>query len=244
MTSDHSHPIDDVLARLGHRLPWLLGSRRDLLAEVRDGLEDAAEAHRRDGLSPRAAQARAVDELGAVEELVVAYAELGAARAGRWASIALGLGYTINLGAWYLAGVLGDGSVTGSASADGGSGTVYTLLGVVAIAVAGLGSLALHGAPTGHVRRTTASSGWLYFVGWGSLICAVTTLTVSYVLSPWTLSNGQLSTRSLVEGFSVLWTATMLMTAVRCLIFASFMSSNRPPILNDQGVHSSGVRSR
>ena len=86
MTSDHSHPIDDVLARLGHRLPWLLGSRRDLLAEVRDGLEDAAEAHRRDGLSPRAAEARAVDELGAVEELVVAYAELGAARAGRWAS--------------------------------------------------------------------------------------------------------------------------------------------------------------
>ncbi len=238
MTSEHSRPIDDVLARLGHRLPRLLGSRRDLLAEVRGGLEDAAEAHRRHGLSPLAAEARAVDELGAVEEVAAAYAELGAARAGRWATIALGLGYAINLGAWHLAGVLGDGSVSGSTSADGGGGTIYTLLGVVAMAVAGLGSLALHGAPTRHLRRTTASSRWLYFVGWGSLICAVTTLTVSYVLSPWTFSNGQLSTRSLVEGFSVLWTATMLMTAVRCLVFASAMSRNRRPILDDQGVAS------
>lgn len=227
MTSERSRPIDDVLARLGHRLPWLLGSRRDLIAEVRGGLEDAAEAHRRQGLSPRAAEARAVDELGAVEELAAAYAELGAVRAGRWATIALGLGYAINLGAWHLAGVLGDGSVSGSASVDTGNGTIYTLLGVVAIAVAGLGSLALRGTPTGHVRRTTASSGWMYFVGWGSLICAVTTLTVSYVLSPWTISNGQLSTRSLVEGFSVLWTASMLMTAVRCLVLASAMSRIR-----------------
>ncbi|GAA3719448.1 hypothetical protein GCM10022204_44460 [Microlunatus aurantiacus] len=52
MTSERSRPIDDVLVRLGHRLPWLLGSRRDLIAEVRGGLEDAAEAHRRHGLSP------------------------------------------------------------------------------------------------------------------------------------------------------------------------------------------------
>ena len=126
--------------------------------------------------------------------------------------------------------MLGDGSVTGSASVDGGDGTIYTVLGMVAITVAGLGSLALHGAPTGHVRKATTSSGWLYFVGWGSLICAVTTLTVSYVLSPWTLANGQLSTRSLVEGFSVLWTATMLTTAVRCLVLATFLSRNRRPI--------------
>jgi hypothetical protein len=76
----------------------------------------------------------------------------------------------------------------------------------------------------------------LSFIGWGSLLCAVTTLTVSYVLSPWTLAtDGQLSTRSVVEGFSVLWTATMLMTAVRCLVLASFMSRNRSPILDGQG---------
>jgi hypothetical protein len=223
-SSAGSRPIDDVVARLGHRLPWLLGSRADLVAEVRDGLEDAAEAHRLDGLTAYAAEVRAVDELGTVEDLVAAYAELGAARAGRWAAIALGLGYAINLGAWQLAGAFGDGSVSGSASADGGDGTIYLLLGVVAMTVAGLGSVALHGGPAATGRPKTFAS-WLCFVGWGSLLCALTTLTVSYVLSPWTFAAlGQLSTRSLVEGFSVVWTATMLVTAVRCIAFASVVA--------------------
>jgi hypothetical protein len=63
----------------------LTGPRRvkaDLLREVRDGLVDAAEGHRVEGVPPAEAERRAVAEFGAVPELAPVYqAELAAAAA-------------------------------------------------------------------------------------------------------------------------------------------------------------------
>lgn len=58
--------IDGYMAALRRELrgPWLL--RASMLREVRDGLRDAAAAHREAGLVPGEAERRAVDEFGPV----------------------------------------------------------------------------------------------------------------------------------------------------------------------------------
>ncbi|WP_214103000.1 permease prefix domain 1-containing protein [Acrocarpospora catenulata] len=43
--------------------------KRDMVAEVRDGLRDAADAYRAEGLGPREAERRAVAEFGSVAEI-------------------------------------------------------------------------------------------------------------------------------------------------------------------------------
>lgn len=74
--------IDDYLRGLGARLHGPGRLRRDLLAEARDSLQDAAGAYLDGGLAPRAAQRRAVAEFGTADELAPAYqAEIAATTA-------------------------------------------------------------------------------------------------------------------------------------------------------------------
>ncbi|MFI1919538.1 permease prefix domain 1-containing protein [Nocardia sp. NPDC020380] len=56
--------IDDYLDDLGTRLTGTWWERQAILAEIGDGLLDAAEHHRAQGLSLEAAQAAAVEEFG------------------------------------------------------------------------------------------------------------------------------------------------------------------------------------
>lgn len=62
------------------------GARADLLAEARDGLVDVADAYRLHGMEPDAADRRAVEEFGTVDELAPRYqAELGLSQGRRTA---------------------------------------------------------------------------------------------------------------------------------------------------------------
>jgi hypothetical protein len=78
--------IDEYLHALGRRLSGPGRLKADLLAEARDGLVDAAEAYQADGLTRRAAQARAVAEFGPIRRVSPDYqAELGVGAARRMA---------------------------------------------------------------------------------------------------------------------------------------------------------------
>jgi hypothetical protein len=78
--------IDAYIYELGRRLRGPRRVKADLLAEARDALCDAASAYERGGLSRRVAQARAIDEFGAVDEVGPLYqAELAFSQGRRTA---------------------------------------------------------------------------------------------------------------------------------------------------------------
>jgi hypothetical protein len=80
--------IDDYVAALGRRLRGPRRLKRDLLAEARDGLADAAEALRADGLDRDEAERIAVAEFGDVAEIAPGYqAELAACQGRRTAAL-------------------------------------------------------------------------------------------------------------------------------------------------------------
>lgn len=88
------NPADPVLAAhvsaLARELRGPVRMRRSMLAETRDGLDDAASALRESGLPARAAAERAVREFGAVTEVAPEYqAELTAAQGRRTALFAV-----------------------------------------------------------------------------------------------------------------------------------------------------------
>jgi HAAS len=86
--------LDRYLASLAAALRGPRRARADLLAEVRDGLTDAAEAHRRGGLPAAAAQRRAVADFGTAAELAPAFqAELAVAQ-GRRTALLIAAGLT------------------------------------------------------------------------------------------------------------------------------------------------------
>lgn len=81
--------IDETVASLADRLFGPRRRRASLIREVRDGLNDAAHAHRAKGLSRSDAELRAVTEFGSATELAPLYQdELVAAQANRTAMLA------------------------------------------------------------------------------------------------------------------------------------------------------------
>ncbi|MGZ3140652.1 permease prefix domain 1-containing protein [Lentzea chajnantorensis] len=87
--------IDRYVTDLGSRLRGSKRQVRDLLAETRDSLSDATEAHVESGLTEQEAQRRAVAEFGPVKEIANEYqAELAVAYGTRtliWLAIVLPL---------------------------------------------------------------------------------------------------------------------------------------------------------
>ncbi|WP_063909961.1 permease prefix domain 1-containing protein [Herbidospora yilanensis] len=80
--------VDDYVGALAKTLRGPRRARRDLLAEARDGLYDAAEAYAEEGLPPGEAQARAVADFGPVAEVAPGFQEeLTAAQSRRTAAL-------------------------------------------------------------------------------------------------------------------------------------------------------------
>lgn len=103
--------IDGYVRRVEELLPGSYGKRKDLLSELRDGLRDAAEAHRRDGLDARQAELLAVRESGPADELAAAYrAELVASQGQRTAAL-IGLTLPAVVLAWTLMWTFGGDAV-------------------------------------------------------------------------------------------------------------------------------------
>lgn len=94
--------IDSYVRQVEQRLPGARGVRKELLAELRDGLRDAASAHRRSGLDARQAELLAVRESGPADELAAEYrAELVASQGQRTAAL-IGLSLPVIVLAWTL----------------------------------------------------------------------------------------------------------------------------------------------
>ncbi|MFC0865619.1 permease prefix domain 1-containing protein [Sphaerimonospora cavernae] len=82
-------PIDGYVAALRSVLRGPGCAKRDLLAEARDGLLDAAEAYESDGLSRAEAERRAVEEFGPVPEVAPGFQRELAVGQGRRTALLL-----------------------------------------------------------------------------------------------------------------------------------------------------------
>jgi hypothetical protein len=170
MTGRTHAPIEETLCALAARMPPLGVSRRSMLREVRDGLEDAAEAYRAAGLDPDSAVRRAVADFGEVEDVAAEFTELTLARAGQNAALALGPGYLGVLGAWAIDLSLRSGPLYGGAPTP--LAALFPALGVFAVLAAAAVALGLRRRAS--ERRPTRR--WAALIGAAGLLCAATTL--------------------------------------------------------------------
>ncbi|GAB3408634.1 permease prefix domain 1-containing protein [Flindersiella endophytica] len=92
--------IDSYVREVERLLPGDRGVRKDLIAELRDGLDDAAEAYRHSGLDGRLAELRAVRDAGDTDVVAASYhAELAASHGQRTAAL-IGLSLPAVVLAW------------------------------------------------------------------------------------------------------------------------------------------------
>jgi hypothetical protein len=168
------------LRRLERRLKGPRRLRTDMIAEVRDGLLDAAAAHREAGLDHAAAAHRALEELGDVELLARELQHEVTARQARRAALVVGLAFLPLVLAWDLVWRLAPHS--GPPPADGLT-VVYTAIDLVQVA-AGLagGALALALRRPGTHRRLCRAAGVLG-VATPAVIGALAVLMLTY--GPW-----------------------------------------------------------
>jgi hypothetical protein len=95
--------IDAYIDELGRHLRGPRRVKSDLLAEARDALDDAARAHEDGGLGRLAAEVRAVDEFGRVDEVGPAYQAELAFSQGRRTALSLLLVLSVQAAAWQVA---------------------------------------------------------------------------------------------------------------------------------------------
>lgn len=171
-TSAHERDgaVDRFVADLARELRGPRALRRDVLAEVRDGLHDAAEAH---GGHPDAAE-RAVAEFGSVAELAPLHqAELTAAQVRRTALVVTVLFPALVLG-WDLLWTHGVAWTAPAPPLVGALARVQDVVGAVAAAL-GLGLLLATLRPRARPRRLAVATA---AVGLGAAVVCGTTAVV------------------------------------------------------------------
>ncbi|SDT15369.1 permease prefix domain 1-containing protein [Microlunatus soli] len=103
MTTTTPDSIDHLIRRLRRELPR--GRRsRELIAEVRDGLTDAIDAHRADGLDRASAERRALDEFGDAGTVAELCRDEISADCTIRSAILVAIAYPVILGCWTLFG--------------------------------------------------------------------------------------------------------------------------------------------
>lgn len=213
--------IDRFLARLQRVLVGPRRAKADMVEEIRDGLRDAADAHRRTGLDDATAQRRTLAEFGTVRQLAPALqAELAMTQARRTALLMI-----VVLAGQPLVWAAVDALLTdGAQSRRGtpgyalvsaltrwtGTGTIVACL-VAGVLVTGPGARRL-GYPAGVVRAVGAL-GYAACAVFAALGVALTLLGPA--LSPWTLAG--LPTTALLLGAPLL---AVGVAARRCLAAA------------------------
>lgn len=95
-------PVDEYVAALRAALSGPGRAKRDLLAEVRDGLSDAAEAYESAGCARVEAERRAVADFGPVREIAPAFQQELALGQGRRTALLLFLGLPLITLMWSL----------------------------------------------------------------------------------------------------------------------------------------------
>ena len=213
-------PIDSVIDRLGHELGGFGPRRAAVLTEVRDGLEDAADAYGSAGLPGGEARRRAVTDFGDPGLVARGYRDTELGRLGRQTALLLGVGPVLVLAAWLLLGVAQGGLLSD------GLDTGFGMIAVAAAGAAGLGwcwtrRALRRGQHPGRAARTVAL---------GVISLCGLTWVFSYATEPWTTPADVRATGwqwvHLVEAFSMIMTVAMLAAAVRCLVGLAHDRSN------------------
>lgn len=201
-------PIETTVHRLRAELG---GARACVLTEVRDGLEDAAEAYAHAGLTEPDARRRAVADFGDPRAAAAQYRTTELGRRSRRTAMLLGVGPVLVLLTWLLLGVAQGGLLLE------GLDTGFGLITLAAVGASGLGwwwtrRALRQGEHPEWAARTVA----LAVVG----LCLVTWI-LSYAVEPWTSPADVRATGwqwvHAVEAFSMLTTVAMLATALHCL---------------------------
>jgi hypothetical protein len=125
-------PIGTHLAELARAVRGPGRFRRSVLREVRDGLDDAADAYRRAGVDDERAARLAVRDFGPVAELAPLYQDELAADAGRRTAVLLAVGVPAVTAAWSL--LFSSGAAAGSPAPSpvAALGVVQDVAGVLA----------------------------------------------------------------------------------------------------------------
>ncbi|HXV92004.1 MAG TPA: permease prefix domain 1-containing protein [Pseudonocardia sp.] len=174
-------PIEVRVGELRRALRGPTRRKRCLLAEARDGLLDAAAAHRARGADPGTAARRAVAEFGTVAELAPGYqAELSAAQ-GRRTAVLAGLafpGMTVGWDLLWSSGVSWGGPVSEQvrvmATAQDATAGAVAVAAIVGLVLLGLG--ARRGAPARHAVLAIGLLATLGALGCGGLAVTMNVL--------------------------------------------------------------------
>ncbi|WP_152360421.1 permease prefix domain 1-containing protein [Microlunatus speluncae] len=212
-------PIGATVAELGRRLPAPLRPA-GLLAEIRDGLDDAAAAYRRAGLSPAEAADRAVADFGPIDEIVAESGDTAVAGFCRAAAYTLGLGYLVTMIGWLVLGVADPG---GPAGMNHGPGPVTFWFGGLALAALVSAVLLSRHLRAGARCHRPALATVPLMICTNVVFCAVTLIS-AYLVSPfdpnrwvpghrWTLLD---YTETLSGAVQVI----ILLAALACLLAA------------------------
>ncbi|MFJ4653391.1 permease prefix domain 1-containing protein [Nocardia sp. NPDC088792] len=139
--------IDDYLDELGPRLTGTWWERQAILAEIGDGLLEAAEHYRAQGLSPENARSAAVEEFGGPRDVAAEFAPvLSGKRIHRYGCTLTSLGPVIGL-------LWGTAALLGSFSAVPRSLTILGLVLMGCAVLAGVPSAVAAIASTGRASR-------------------------------------------------------------------------------------------
>ena len=205
-------PIEAVVDRLDAELGGFGAHRAGVLAELRDGLEDAAAAYGGAGLPAPEARRRAVTDFGDPQHVVRHYRATDLGRRSQRTAALLGTGSVLVLTAWTLLG-LSQGQQLADSTVSG-----FGLITVVAALVGTVGWWS-----TRQVLRRGARPEWVASAVAGAVLalCGITWV-FSYVVEPWTTPAEVLRSGwqwvYAVEALSMVVTGTMVAAALRCLV--------------------------
>lgn len=206
------NPVDTRLAELDRTLRGPARLKRCLLAEVRDGLDDAVAAHREAGLDEAAAHARAAAEFGGAAEVAPLFQrELVAAQA-RSTAVLLASAFPALMLGWDLlwrSGVVAGGPagpVVGALARLQDIGSWTVAIGALAV-LAVLGRGAARAVDPRRQARLIAGIGKA-----GALTCGGASLAMNLVALPYT---ARLLTSSPLVAAAYLTSAVILVLVIR-----------------------------
>jgi hypothetical protein len=204
-------PIDNLLAAIGARIPGPAGPREDILAELRDGILEAAEAHTRKGFGHGEAVQLALRQFGDARTVAESFwAEMAAARARRVVLALFATGPIV--AALWASAARTRGPVAESGLFDGGQAHLAAAL--LVVAAIGCGTWTI--LATGGIRRGPQIAPHMLLLGAAATggIAVVADLAVLSMLGlPLASFPGPI--HQLALGAAVLATGTRLVLASR-----------------------------
>ncbi len=209
--------IKRLLGQLALAVPRLTPQRASLLAEARDGLDDAVDSYRRRGHDLDTAVQLATAEFGDPRLVGASFTSRGLSPTVRRTGLVLGLGYLVILVAWALLNVWAPASMPGPESLPSsrvGAKSSFRVVGAMLFVLVAVTLVLL--------RRSARQRGdlWLLgaIVGTAGLLAVGVTWAASYLVQPWSFPEAPwASWRAAVELLSAGLTVVIAVSSVRCL---------------------------